>query len=543
MNFARILNITRRHLWLFVLVTLVAGLTTYFAIASRPTVYEAKTRLLAGPGMDSPSPDLNALRIGGQLIQTYAEMVSSRPFLESVNSKLDNKVNLEELAATIETRQNTETRILTIFVRHSNPEQAVAIANAIAASLMEVSPSIDNSTSLLRSQLSNQSNQLEQTIANSRANIEELEAKLVALGNVTLPSAEAIQANLEQQSLVLRQLADERSRLSEVLRTLTDIYGVLSDTNANQLQIIEPAGVVYPVDKNVPLRVAAAGLAGLILAVSIIFWSEFNSDTVRFPEDLRRIAKVPQLNVIERHEPLNGNGLERVVTAADPNSRTANSYHTVIAKLLFSIGEAFPQSILLSSVGGPNGEDTAEVAANLGVAFAQAGKRVVLVDAQFHNPELTKMFAAEEKPGLAEFISAGSPKLKLMPVNAVTDVRFLPAGSSTEKSSAMLYNTTKISRLVGELRNEADIVLVAGAPISWFAESLGLAPHMNGVILVARPGETNIKTINEVIENLDSMNIRLLSVIFDENQQSFTFKVKPRNVFESAPVASEDSHV
>lgn len=543
MTLSKSLNVVRRYLWLFVLVTVIASLATYFAISSRATVYEAKTRILVGPTMDSPSPDLNSLRIGGQLIQTYAELVLSRPFLESVNVKLDQKVDLELLFGMIETRQNTETRILTILVKNEDPRQAVAIANAAATTLVDLSPARDNTTSLLRTQMSNQSSQLEQILANSEASIEELEAKLIALGNTTVSSAEAAQANLEQQNLVMRQLTEERGRMTEGLRTLTSIYGVLRDTNTNQLQIVEPAGTVFPVDQNIWLRVAAAGLAGLILVVSLVFSFEYYGDTIRFPGDFSRVARISQLNTIEKHDRLGDAGLERVVALAQPASRAANSYRAAVAKLLFSFGKSFPQTLLLSSVGSQSGEDSAEIAANLGVVFAQAGKRVILVDAQFHNPHLTKIFQAENKAGLAEFMDASSPKLKLITTKDVTDVQLLPAGMASEKSAGAVFNPSKIADLVAELKSKADIVLLAGSPISWFAESLTLATQVDGVILVARPGEARIKVVNEVIDSLNDMNVHLAGVIFDNNQTSPGFKRKPRNVFEGTPVVSDDIHV
>lgn len=541
MNLSRFLNIVRRYLWVFLLAALVASLTTYITLGSKPTIFEAKTRLLVGPSMDSASPDLNSLKIGGQLIQTYAELVISRPFLESINGKLDKKVDVESLAGMIETRQNPDTRILTIVVQHRDPKQAVAIANAAAQTLVELSPSKDNTTALLRTQMSNQTHQLEQIIANAEASVEELEARLIALGNVSLPSQEAAQANLEQKNLVISQLAEERARMSDALRTLATIYTVLRDTNTNQLEVFEPAGEVFPVNQSLPLRVAASGLAGLILAVSIIFSSEYYGDAIRFPGDFNRVAKAPLLSTIEKHNRQDGVGLERVATLTKPTSRAANNYRTAVAKLLFSMGKSIPYTFMLSSVGSQSGEDTAEVVANMGVAFAQAGNSVVLVDAQFHNPRLTELFEAKDKAGLAEFMTANSPKLKLIPVKDVTGVHLLPIGSSFEKSSGAVLNSTRIAKLVEELQKEADIVLVAASPISSFAESLTLASQVNGVILVARHGEARVKTVNEVVESLHAMNVNLAGVIFDNNQPPFSFKLKPKNVFESARVVSEDS--
>jgi capsular exopolysaccharide synthesis family protein len=543
MNLSRILNIIRRFLWLFLLVIVVASLTTYFAISSKPAIYEAKARLLIGPGLDSPSPDLNSLRIGGQLIQTYAELVLSRPFLESVNNKLEERTDPEQLAAMIETRQNTDTRILTIFVRHRDPNQAVTIANAISTTLLEMSPSRDNTTTLLRVQLGNQASQLEQIIANSEASIEDLEARLVALGSANLPSPEAVQANLEQQNLVVRQLTEERNRMTEALRTLTNLYGVLRDTNTNQVQVIEPAGVVFPVDQSIPLRVAASGLAGLLLAIGVVFAFEYYSDKIRFPEDFSRVAKAPQLNIIEKHNRLDGTGSERVVLLADPDSRAANNYRTMVARLNRTIGESLPYSLLLSSVGSSSGEDAAMVAANLGIAFAQSGRRVVLLDAQFHNPQLTRIFEADEKAGLAEFLTAKSTNLKLLPIKKEANIKLLPAGAVSGNSTSSMLNSQKFANLFEELNEEADIILIAGSSLSVFAESLNLAAQVDGVILVAQPEEARFKVVNEVIENLESVNAPLTAIVFDNNKLPSGLPAKPSNVFEKAPVVSEDSHV
>src|SRR6266540_2871059 len=196
MDLSKILNIFYRYLWLLVLAALVASLTTFFQLSSQPVTYKASTDLLVGPSLNSPSPDLNSLKIGGQLAQTYAEVVGTRQFLESVNNKLDQKIDLVRLKSAISTRQSTETRVLTITVYHPDPKQAVAIANAAAQTLIEMSPSTDNTTALLRTQMSDQSHRLEQIVSDSQASIDQLEAELTTLKAVTTSSPEAAKANL-----------------------------------------------------------------------------------------------------------------------------------------------------------------------------------------------------------------------------------------------------------------------------------------------------------------------------------------------------------
>ena len=521
MELSKILNILYRYLWLFVLTITIASLTTFFVLNKQPVSYKATTQLLVGPTLDSPSPDLNALKIGGQLIQTYAELVTTRSYLQSVNDKLDQKMDLETLDNIMSTRQNTETRVLTIIVYHPDPKEAVAIANAAAQTLVELSPSKDNTTALLRNQMSDQSHQVEQIITKAEASIEQLETELTTLKNTKVLAPEAIKSNLEQQNLIVKQLGDERSRLSDALRTLATIYQVLLDTNTNQLQVIQTAEAVIPVDQNLSLRVATSGVSGLVLALIIVFAAEYLDDRVRYPRDLTRAAGVPVLSVIDKHSRLDGSELERIVTFSQPKSEAANNYREVVAKLLFSIGETTPYTFLLSSVGSQSGSDTAATAGNLAVAFAKAGKRVVLIDAQFQNPVLTKTFKADNRDGLADAVITNTAKPHLVSIEQVPNIRFLPIGLTSEKGAEAMLNSTKIAQVVESVQKEADIVLVAGSPVSWFAESLSMASQVNAVVLVARYGEVHSKVFSRVLENLRLMNVQIAGVIFDYNPSPF----------------------
>lgn len=539
MNLSKLLNILYRYLWLLVLAALVASLITYFQLSSRPVTFRATTDLLVGPSLDSPSPDWDSLRIGGQLVQTYAEVVDTRSFLESVYDKLDPKVDLDVLRDAISTRMSTETRVLTIIVYHRDPKQAVAIANAAARALVEMSPSKDNTTALLRAQMSDQSHQLEQIVTQSQSSIQQLEAELTALKAANSSSPEAITANLEQQNLVMKQLSEERGRLSDALRTLATIYQILLDTNTNQVEIIQPAMTVTTIDQQLWLRIASSGIGGLIFAIIVIFIAEYFDDRLRFPGDLSRAAKVQLLSTIAKHRRLEGSGLEQLVTLAQPESEAANRYREAVAKLLFSIGESIPYTMLLSNVGSRTGADAAVTTGNLAVAFAQAGYKVVLVDAQVDNPVLTTLFKADKKEGLADLILTNSIKPQLLPVEQVPGIQFLPVGISSEKSTRSMLNSAKMAALFEGLLKEGDIVLVAGSAISQFAESLTLASQVNAIILVAHYTEARNKVVTKVVENLRLMNINLAGVIFDYNPSPFISKENRKATSAIGRVASK----
>jgi capsular exopolysaccharide synthesis family protein len=213
--------------------------------------------------------------------------------------------------------------------------------------------------------------------------------------------------------------------------------------------------------------------------------------------------------------------VDQLVTVAQPRSEAANRYREAVAKLLFSIGESTPYTLLLTSVGSQLGDDTAVTAGNLAVAFAEAGYKVVLVDAEVDNPVLTTIFKADKKEGLADLVMTKSTRPQLLSVEQVSGIQFLPAGLISDKSSRAMLNSTKMANLLEGLQKEADIVLVAGSAISRFAETLSLASQVNAVVLVARHAEARSKVVSKVVENLRLMRINLAGVIFDYNPSAF----------------------
>lgn len=523
MDLSKILNVIYRYLGVLILAAFLASVVTFVQLSRQPASYRATTDLLVGPSLDSPSPDLSSLRIGGQLALTYAEVVNTPSFLEAVNNKLEQKININVLKNAISTTQSADTRLLTITVFYPDPNQATAIANAAAQTLLELSPAEDNITDALRSQMSDQSHQLEQIVSNSQLRIKQLEEQLTILKersdqqqfNATLP--ETIDMNLEQQIVIIKELGDERSRLSDALGTLASIYEMIMVTNTNQVQIIQPATTATLVDQQLWLRVLSAGLAGLIFALIAIFIAEYFDDRLRFPADLSRVAGAPLLSVIDKYSSIKRNGLDKLVTFAQPNSDAANHYRQVVAKLLFTIGSSLPYTILVSSVGSKNGTPAAVSAGNMAVAFAQAGYKVALVDTQLNNPTLTAIFKAEKKQGLGEPMLAKSTEPQFLTTERMPGIRLLPVGSTNEKNSQAMLNPGNVAGLLYRLQKEADVVLIAGSEISRLAENLTLASQVDSVILVARHAEARSQDLNSVVENLRHMNINIAGVIFDYN--------------------------
>src|SRR3990172_3741659 len=139
-------RLAQRWLWLWVLTTLIAGGTTYWISNQEPAIYQATAKLLIGPDVvSSLDPQLNDLRTGAELMHTYAEIIETEPFLETVSSNLSAEAGIDittrALARIIKRKSNDETRILTINAEDTRRFRVVPVANAVAEALVRSSPS------------------------------------------------------------------------------------------------------------------------------------------------------------------------------------------------------------------------------------------------------------------------------------------------------------------------------------------------------------------------------------------------------------------
>ena len=500
------INILRRWLWLMILTTLVAGAATYWFSLQQTPIYETRARLIVGPGIENLSPELNALRAGGQLMQTYAELATTRPVLQAVADDLGLNLNLDELGRRISVKTNQETQILGVVVQHENPQLAAAIANSVAELLVRMSPSgmSDNPAMALNIQMRSEVERIDQIITESQARIDELENRIETVTTV------------EEQRLLVDELFRERTRQSEAHRNLTLLYDSLSQASTNQVRIIEPAAVGYRVDSQIRLKVMISALVGLVLGMVIALAFEYFDDTIKSVEELTKAADVPLLGTIARHKSLRGAGRERLAVQALPESRTAENYRMLGTKLLFANGADRVRSVLLSSA--QMSEDTGEIAANLAVILAQTGNRVVLVDANLNRPTIGQIFGIPDRlGGLTDVLTGQAKTPRLATVSWAPGLSILPSGPVSYDSFSLL-SSNRMLNLLKQLESQVDIVIVTASPLLAFADSLILASRVDGAVVVARRGKVRPDMVSQVVKSLRSLNAHIIGTVLDNNR-------------------------
>lgn len=527
------IGIFLRWAWLLVLASVVASGAAFAVLERQPIQYAASARLIVGPGIEGVNPDLNALRAAAQLMRTYAEFATSQPVLNKVITDLHLPITSDVLAQQIKVTADETTLLLTISVQGTVPTQTVAIAKSITTQLVKLSPSSnDGQQNQIKGRLNDQIQKVEKDATDAETQIQQYEGKIQT----------ALQqgADAETRRFLADQLAQQRSYLTEARRTLDTLYASLQTSYTNQIKIVELDAVALPIDNNLKLIVLLAGMAGLLMAATIVFAFEYFNNSIRTTSDLLSVTDVPLLGVIAKHKPLSGKMRERLIVQARPGSRAAENYRMLGSKLLLSgyatqykynrrsetLDDLFTEqlnplpdhplrSVVLSGV--QSEEDTSDMTANLALVLAQTGHRVILVDAYLHRPMISQQFGIVDEEGLTSVLAGWSQQPKLTPVDWAPNLLLLPSGPVPPNPFELLVST-RMASLIKELENQADIVIVAASPLSSFADSLILSSRADGVVILLRSGAATRDIVRDTVDSLRSLNARIIGLIFDYNQ-------------------------
>lgn len=171
------------------------------------------------------------------------------------------------------------------------------------------------------------------------------------------------------------------------------------------------------------------------------------------------------------------------------------------------------RSVLMTSASPSEGKST--VAAHLAATHAEQGKRTLLIDGDLRRPSAHRLFQVPNSVGLANvLLQQISWRDAIINMSEPKGLDVLPAGPSTRRASDLIG--TAMAELIEEASREYDLVLVDAPPLLGFAEPLQMASIVDGVIVVARAGDTSRTALASVITTLARLRANLVGVVLNE---------------------------
>jgi capsular exopolysaccharide synthesis family protein len=201
-----------------------------------------------------------------------------------------------------------------------------------------------------------------------------------------------------------------------------------------------------------------------------------------------------------------------LIPAREPQSIQAESYRSIRTTLLVSYPPGKIKSILVTSPLAREGKSA--TIANLGITLAQANKRVVIVDADLRKPKQSRMFGLNSGWGLTHFVSSFIDAADLVRPTQFQNL-FLITSGPIPANPIELLTSEKMDHLIAFLKRTFDYILFDTPPLLAVSDSIAIGPMIDGVILVARGGQTPIPALRQAQQRLETHKLKCLGVILN----------------------------
>jgi len=355
-------------------------------------------------------------------------------------------------------------------------------------------------------------------------------------------------AQLERTAIELRNLGGQYEHLKgdleaarvmhESLRKQTTDTAVHSQLDASKVRVIERPEVPQRASKPKRLINLAAGLlAGMMVAGAAIFVREALDHSMKSTDEVEGLLQLPTLAIIPNFAPArrstglrvltgarsvqaaaNGKARSRTAGAADkrlvvvnePWSAVAEAFRSLRTALLFSAAADPPRVILVTSAA--DGEGKTVTALNLAATLADAGWRVLLVDADLRDPNGHEALKVENRCGLSTVLAGQADLDSTIRELAAPRLSFLPAGP-TPARPAELVGSGRMQSVMQHLRNCYDFIVVDSPPVLAVTDAVVLARVVDGVVLVMKGHDSPREFIRRARSQLQHTGARLLGVV------------------------------
>ncbi len=289
------------------------------------------------------------------------------------------------------------------------------------------------------------------------------------------------------------------------------------------VEILDPAIGAFRIQGRGRVNVFLGALLGLILGVGAAFFLEYLDRTVRTSSDVESLLGIPVLGIIPRlrrledaaatGSALGSRGLPLIV-AMDPLDPAAEAYRNLRMNLTFMGTEEEPvKSILFSSPGPSEGKSTTAI--NFAVMLAQQGQRVLVVDSDLRRPSLHRALDVLREPGLTNLLIGDADVRETIRPNVLPNLDFLPSGPFPPNPSELL-NSKAMGRLIEELEQRYDQIVIDSPPVLAVTDAAVLAVHTDGAVLVLRSGETEQRTAERAVEQLRRVGVKVFGAVLNE---------------------------
>ncbi len=485
------LRVISRRKWIIVLTTFIVAATAGGVSLLQTPVYEGRADLLLQARSTETlfDPNTGARTDPARALDTEIQVLKSRPVRDLVVNRIGDVP--DPMASAV-----GQTDVFAVKAQSTDPERAALVANTYAAAYID----------FRRTQAVND---LLSAAAQIQDKIDALQKQIDAIGppDTTKTGSTVADTAIQQRNSLIQQQVLFQQKLDQ-----TQVGAALKTGGA---QLVTPALVPESPVSPKPARNGVLGvLVGLMLGTGLAFLFEFLDDSIKSKDDLERAT--PGATVVGLI-PAQGNwkdtGATFVVSVSESKSPAAEAYRSLRTSVQFMGLDRKIRVIQITSPSQAEGKST--TIANLAVALASAGQRVVIVDADLRRPRIHHFFGLDNTFGLTSVL-VGDVSLAdaMQPAPGLPRIHVLASGPIPPNPSELLA-ANRTAELLKTLAQHADVVLIDCPPVLPVTDATVLAPRCDATLLVVRAGRTHQGQLRRAAEVLAHVSAPVAGIVLN----------------------------
>jgi capsular exopolysaccharide synthesis family protein len=372
-------------------------------------------------------------------------------------------------------------------------KQLAKLPPVVSATNAVPDPTYDNLTRL--------QSDLQQQIADQRAQRGTMSAALTKVAAQTKTAQQVAQA-AEQLQARLEMLRGVQERLVRELQVHKMNEAIKSEVAA----VLDRSVMATPKTPRLSKMLIFSMVMGLAVSCALALLFELLDDTIRDPDDVKRYTDLAYLGMVPRMERLE----DTLVVVAAPKSPYAEAYRSIRTQINFRLWERPGRAMLFTSA--LAGEGKTLTVCNVAAAYAQAGQKVLLVDADLRRPSAHKVLGIDNSRGLSNVIVGEATIDEAVVETRVPGLVVIPSGP-LPPNPAELLESDAAKKVFEELKTRADIVLFDSPPCLVIPDASIIASSVDHALLVIQSGQLNARELRQAKEVLEATRSDILGVI------------------------------
>jgi len=352
--------------------------------------------------------------------------------------------------------------------------------------------------------------------------------KQAALVATQLQQARTTAQNFNDKAIdynVMKRDLDADQKLHDDLEAQIKQQQLTASLSSSGLRVTNlatpnPAPVYPDVRKNVMLAL----LFSLFLGCGLAVLAGYLDRSFTSPDGVEQYLRIPLLgalpvitnksNLIELAEHPSDEEAAKSGKAT-PRSAFAESILMLRTAVLYAAPHGF-RTLCVTSAQPQEGKSV--ILANLAIALALHGSKVLLIDADIRRPTQHRIFEVNNQVGLSSLLRQSAPLDECFHATTVEKLYLMPAGPAVPNPSELV--ATMLAQVLTPLTAEFDYVLVDSPPVLGFADAVSISTVVEGTLLVARAGKTQRELVHAALQPLKRVRARVLGLILNQVSSS-----------------------